>query len=150
MLCFGFVFAQNQIATGYRSGSWNISTAETKILVILCYYAIFGIIALTYFALASADLDEFTDAIEEYFVCEGAGSQVECDRSQFEQYTYFGLVVATVLLLGFLPCVNLIFVIKWAAAKDFCHDIWVKFSTRLSSKDWTVDSKAETMETTME
>ena len=149
MLCFGF-FAQNQIATRYRSGSWNFSTAETKILVILCYYAIFGIVALIYFALASADLNEFIDAILEYFICEGAGLQVECDRSQFEQYTYFGLVMFTVFLLGLLPCVNLVFVIKWAAAKHFCRDIWVKLSTGVASKSVTVDNKAETVETTME
>ena len=150
MVCFGFFFAQNKIAKGYRSRSWNISTAETKILVILCYYAIFGIVSLTYFALAIADLDEFMDAILEYLVCEGAGSQVECDRSQFEQYTYFGLVMLTFLLPGFLPCVNLVFVIKWTAAKIFCRNIWVKLCTRVASKYLSTDNKAETMETTLE
>ena len=148
-MCFGFLFAQNQIAKGYKSRSWIISTAQTKILVILCYYAIFGIVALTYFALAIADLDEFMDASLEYLVCEGAGSQVECDRSQFEQYTYFELVMLTFLLLGFLPCVNVVFVINWAAAKNFCRDIWMKLSSRVASKYLTAENKDETMETTL-
>ena len=67
---------------------------------------------MSYFAVGSADLDEFIDAIQHYFVCDGAGSQMECDRSQFEQFTYYGLVIATFFLLGFLPCVNLIFVVN--------------------------------------
>ena len=150
IISFRIFCAQNQIATSYRSRSWKISTAETKILVVLCYYAIFGIIALSFFAISSAEQEEFINAIEEYFICEGAGSQMECDRSQFEQYTYSGLVITTFVLLGFLPCVNLIFVIKWGAGKHFFHGIWVRWFRGISSKLETVHSKAETVETTIE
>ena len=63
--------------------------------------------------------------IEWYFVCAVAGSEMEYDRSNFEQFTYT-LMTYMYTLLALLPYVNLIFVIKWRAAKDFCADICMR------------------------
>ena len=60
---------------------WKISTAETKILIILCYHGIFGIIVMSHSAVKLAEQDEFNDAIQQYFVCEEAGFQMACNRS---------------------------------------------------------------------
>ena len=69
----------------------KVSTAETKILVILCYYVLFSVVSLPYFALGLGNLDELINAIGQYFVCESTGSQMECNRFEFEQFTYPGV-----------------------------------------------------------
>ena len=115
-----FLCIQNQIATGFRKGVWKLSTAETKIIVVLCYYALFGLVALSYFAVESANQEEQFQAIQQYFVCEAVGSGTECDRSGFDNFGYRGLIVLADLMLGLIPTVNLTFVINWTAAKKSC------------------------------
>ena len=117
------IYIQNQIASSYRKGIWKFSASETKILIALFNYGIFGIITLSYFSIGTINKNEFITAVEQYFVCEAAGSGTECDRSEFEQFLYSGLEITTFALLGFAPYVNLIFVINWRATKDLCQRI---------------------------
>ena len=91
---------------------WKFSTAETKIILVLCYYALFGVSSLSYFSVESIDQDVKIRAIQQYFVCEAAGSGKECDRSGFDTLGYEGLIIVTYLLLGLIPTVNLIFVVN--------------------------------------
>ena len=42
----------------YRKGVCNISTAETKVVFVLCYYALFGLVTLTTFSVEFAHLEE--------------------------------------------------------------------------------------------
>ena len=121
-----FLRAQKQIASSYRKGVCKISTSETKIMIVLFYYGLFGIVSLSYFSVASINRDDFIEAIEWYFVCAAAGSEMECDRSNFEQFTFTGLVVTTYTLLALIPYVNLIFVIKWSSATKFCANICMR------------------------
>ena len=107
---------------------WKISTAETKIILVLCYYALFGITLLGYL---SVEIDEEEDkimSITEYFMCEAVGSGVECDRSGFDHFGFHGLLVLINLLLGFIPVVNLIFVINWTEAKASMKRICMRYS----------------------
>ena len=131
------IYMQNQIASSYRKGIWKISTSETKILIALFNYGIFGIVTLSFFSIGTINQNEFIAAIEQYFVCEAAGSGTECDRSEFEQFTYSGLIITTFALLGFAPYVNLIFVINWRATKGLCQGIrnrCCRSSSRSSSR----------------
>ena len=84
----------------------------------------FGIVTLSYFSTATINRDEFLTAIGQYFICEAAGSGTECDRSEFEQYTYSGLIITTFVLLAFIPYVSLIFVVNWRATKELCKKTW--------------------------
>ena len=120
------LYQQSQITLSYRNRVCKISSAETKILIILGYYALFTVVSLSYFAVASAKQDELIHAIRQYFVCEGAGSQMECNRSEIEQFTYPGVIVETFVLFGFLPCVNLVYVINWRAIKKFYLSVQFK------------------------
>ena len=128
----------------------KISTAETKILIILCYYALFAVVSLSYFTAGLEDQDEFLDAIERYFVCEGARSQMECNRAELEQFTYPGVVIATFVLLGFIPCVNLIFVINWRATKKLWKSIQMRWFTCVPREHVTMPSNDQTMETKLD
>ena len=107
---------------------WKISTAETKIMLVLCYYALFGIALLGYLSVVIDEEEDKIVAITEYFMCEAAGSGVECDRSGFDHFGFHGLLVLINLLLGFIPVVNLIFVINWTVAKQSMKHTWMKYS----------------------
>ena len=119
---------QSQTASGYENRVWKISTAETKILLVLCYYALFGIALLSYLTVGINEEEDNIMAITEYFMCEAAGSGVECDRSGFDHFGYHGLAVLINLLFGFIPVVNLIFVINWTVAKESMKRIWMRYS----------------------
>ena len=109
---------QSQITTGFKSGVWKISTAEIKIIIVLCYYALFGIVALSNFSIEIGERENTTEAITQYFFCEAVGSGAECDRSGFDHFGHHGLAVLVYLLLGLIPVINLIFVINWSATKE--------------------------------
>ena len=110
---------------------WKLSTAETKIILVLCYYALFGIVALSYFAVESSKQDDLFLAIQQYFVCEAVGSGMECDRSGFETYNYHFLTILVYMMLGLIPAVNLTFVINWTAARASCKRFWMKYSPKI-------------------
>ena len=92
----------------------------------LCYYALFGLVALSDFAVEIANQEDQFQAIQQYFVCEAVGSGMECDRSEFEKFDYHGLTVLVYLMLGLVPTVNLTFVINWTAARVSCKRFWIK------------------------
>ena len=107
---------------------WKISTAETKILLVLCYYALFSLTVLCYLSVVYDEVKDNTVAITEYFSCEAVGSGVECDRSGFDNFGIQGLTVLINFLLGFVPVVNLIFVINWTVAKESVKRFWMRHS----------------------
>ena len=126
------MFVQNQITSGYENTSrkWKISTAETKIILVLCYYAVFGIVAMSYMSVEIGDQEDEITAITDYFVCEATGSDngVECDRSGFDHFGYHGLIVLVYWLLGLIPVINLVFVINWSVTKESVRRNWMKYS----------------------
>ena len=134
MLAFISYFIQNQIATGFKKGAWKISTAKMKITLVLCYYALFGLVALSYFSVESAYQEEQFQAIQQYFFCEAVGSGTECDRSGFGNFGYHGLNILVYLMLGLIPAVNLTFVINWTAAKKSCKHFWMKHFSKTMLK----------------
>ena len=89
---------------------------------------------LSHFAVVSADEEQLNSAIEQYFTCEAAGSGADCDRSHFDKSVYPGLVTSTFALLGFLPCVSLIFVVNWRGVKETFQGIFHKIHPTGSSK----------------
>ena len=74
----------------------------------------------------------FTAAVEQYFVCEAAGTGIECDHSDINQYTYAGPVSVSNIMFGLAPVVNLVFVLNWTAAKATLKSKWPKFSEAFS------------------
>ena len=99
----------------------KVKTAEKKLFFVLAYYAIFIAIVLTYYSVNIRDYANFTDEVKKYFVCEAFGynSDKPCPKN-YEQYTYGWLEAVAYILLGFLPAVNLIFVINFQHLKDQC------------------------------
>ena len=92
-----------------------ISTAEKKLLVVLCYYIIFAVTALIAFCLYTARRDTLIAATMQYFACEATGHVPgRCDRASFQQHNdNWWLSCVIYILLGFIPTVNLIFVVNF-------------------------------------
>ena len=115
------------MSSSYMQANRELIAAERKLLLVLFYYVTFGIVMLSYLAVQSADKDYISSALEQYFICEAPGSGADCSRSEFDKPVYAGLVTATFLMLGFLPCVNLIFVVSWQGVKEFCQGVFRSF-----------------------
>ena len=101
-----------------RKNTWKFSTPETKILVVLCFYAVFGVVALSVISVQAIDQDIKVNAILQYFVCEAAGSGTECDRSSFDTMDTQSLVIVSYLMLALVPTVSLIFVVNWRKSRS--------------------------------
>lgn len=93
---------------------FQATTAEKKLLFVFIYYAIFVAVLLIHFALFTGDRDNLKNAATAYFVCEASGHDPEnpCPKD-YEKYSHPGAAAATFVLIGFLPLVNLIYVIPW-------------------------------------
>ena len=128
-------------------GAWKISTAETKIILVLCYYALFGLVALSYFAVESAYQEDQFQAIQQYFVCEAVGSGTECDRSEFDNanFGYPGLTLLVYLMLGLIPAVNLTFVINWTVVGKSCKHFWMKHFLKTTISQATKENNLNTV-----
>ena len=89
-----------------------------RILIVFCYYGILGIGALTAFNVTSHKLQEFSNALDAYFLCERGGIGNSCDRSGFESLTNPTLVTIGFILIGIYPAINLVYVIHSADLKS--------------------------------
>ena len=87
---------------------------------------------LCLFIVQSYNFPKFTLAIEQYFVCEAAGTGIECDHSNIDQYTSIGLESLLIITFGLAPVINLIFVVNWVVAKARLKSNWTKLSEALS------------------
>ena len=76
---------------------------------------------LTFFSVLSRDYVYFIDEVKKYFVCEAFGynSDDPCPRN-YEQYTHGWLEAVAYLVMGFIPTVNLVFVINFQHLKAQC------------------------------
>ena len=150
---YGSLFSfrmQHQIVHGLKKGIWKISTPETKILIVLCYYFLFGVVSLSYFSIESANREDYLLAIQRYFICEAAGSGTECDRSGFDNFGYRWVGSLVFLMLGLIPAVNLTFVINWTVAKELCKNLWMKYFQKISSSQAKVATQEQTTSDTVE
>ena len=94
-------------------------------MLVLCYYALFEMVSLTYFFLESPQQDDQFLAIQQYFNCEAVRSVMECYCSSFDNFGYHWFVMLVYVLLGLVPAVGLTFVINWTAAKELCKHLWM-------------------------
>ena len=76
----------------------------------------------------SYNYPNFVLAIQQYFVCEAAGTGIECDHSNIDQYTYTEQESFLFVIYGLAPVINLIFVVNWTVAKARLKSSWKKLS----------------------
>jgi len=87
-----------------------------KILILSCYFIIFGIVTLTNLSISIRDADIILDRLLDYFYCQARGYSANntcyAEYDKLESYLKPDLNSATFILLGFVPWSNLLFAIR--------------------------------------
>ena len=100
-----------------------------KILLLLGYFIVFGIMALVTLSVVANNADDFIYDMFRYSICNQFGYDPKCEdiRRDFEKHTSPGLISSTYLLLGLLSWVHLLFVIQVEHIKRAAT--WIKSYT---------------------
>jgi len=118
-----------------RKGFCNIrfSVPQVKILLLLAYFIIFGIVALVALSVLANNANNLVNDIIRYSVCNLFGYDPNCEdiRRDIEKHVSPGLTCSAFLLLGFLPHVHLLFAIQFEHIKKVVS--WIKASRVFSS-----------------
>ena len=98
----------------------QISTSERKILIVLCYYILLSVVALTGVTIPLRNSELLANALTEYWQCETAGVDPLCNRlrASFEEQTNPGIITVSYVLLWIFPAVNLIFAVNISELKQ--------------------------------
>ena len=82
----------------------------------LCYYTLFGCLGLTTFTYVISSSDETAAAFQDYFTCHSFGivPGLDCgDIPNVRPQVFGALALVSVILIGLVPLINLIFTVKW-------------------------------------
>ncbi|XP_065890388.1 uncharacterized protein [Dysidea avara] len=94
----------------------RFSVPEVKILMLSCYFIVFGITALINVSISARDLDIILEKLFIYFICQSTGynGPDTCgkERDELEYYLKPELNAVTYILLGLLPWSNLLFAVQ--------------------------------------
>ena len=89
------------------------SVPEVKILILLSYYILFGIVLLIHVTITINEAIPVRDDLLKYFECQLTGYDPVCEdiRRQFEKHLKPGLNGLSYFLIAFVTWVNLLFAI---------------------------------------
>ena len=99
----------------------RLSTPEKKLLVAFFFYVIFGVVVLLFYGVSTDNSYNLHQVIVAYFECEASGFVPGRCNKYYEdiQALNFSSIDGIILvLLGCVPCVNLIFVVNWKYLKE--------------------------------
>jgi len=94
--------------------SISFSVPQVKMLLLLAYFIVVGIMALVTLSVVVSNAESFVNDMYRYAKCNLLGYDPKCEdiRRDFEKHTSPGLICFTYLVLGCLSWVHLLFVIK--------------------------------------
>jgi len=108
----------------------SFSVPEVKMLLLLSYYVIAGVVSLISFTIDVENADLILEQLINYFNCHLGGNDPICEefRWRFEDYSNSKLGIISNLLIALITWVNLLFAIhtqdvKWIIQriKSFCN-----------------------------
>ena len=87
---------------------------EIKILILLGYFIVFGIVSLVNLTITLNEADPFLHDLLNYFACQLGGYKPECEefRREFEKHLKPGLNGTTILLIGLYTWVHVLIATK--------------------------------------
>ena len=118
-----------------------------KILILSCYFIIFGIIALTNYSIDIKNADIRLNALLNYLACHAIGyndnhtCHEEYDR--LRSHLLPELSSATYILLALVPWSNLLFAVQVTDIKSMMRKVVYYYSSH-SSQDKTLSSNSTT------
>ena len=123
---------------------------EIKILILLSYFAVFGIVSLVNLTITLNEADPFLDDLLNYFACQLGGYNPKCEefRRQLEKHLKPGLNSASILFLGLSTWVHILIATKaqdyqllMQKAAALYHSLMVKIQAIVSSTKKTTSCK---------
>lgn len=92
----------------------NFSVPEVKILILLSYFIILGIMSLVNFSVSLNEANPLLDDFVRYFTCQLGGFNPMCEdiRRQFRKHLKPELNGVTYFLTGLIPWVYLMFTVQ--------------------------------------
>lgn len=107
----------------------SFSVPEVKILILLSYFIVFGIMTLVNFSILIHESSHFSNDLARYFVCQLNGYDPTCEdyRREFEKHLSPEVNSTTYLLIGLTTWVHLLFVIQIQDVKKLIKRIMSKF-----------------------
>lgn len=96
----------------------NFTVPEVKILILLSYFLVFGIVSLVNISITINEANAFLDDLFKYFACQLGGYNPKCEefRQQFEKHLKPGLNGANYALIGLITWVHILIATK---AQDY-------------------------------
>ncbi len=120
-------FVQKRIMHSIRQTRMSTDwCSNARVLIILCYFVIFGIVVLSTFTVSMINFPLFVTEIRTYFECEAEGvapgNANACEESRQAVESLVNPVTTTIALvvLGFYPAVNLVYVAHCKELRDRC------------------------------
>jgi hypothetical protein len=130
-------------------------TLEFKVLIILCYYLVLGAAVLTIFTHDLSNLNK-KSMILQYFKCESMGmlhtNDSICFHSTQSIQKLLNPIPTTIatIILGFLPVVNLVYVIKfknkiktYSQIRRMQYNIVSKWKKRAGHKNYALNMNCD-------
>ena len=114
-----------------------------KILILSCYFIIFGIVAMITLSIGIRDVEVILDRFLDYFACQAIGYSVNhtCDGEydRLRAYLKPELNCATIVMLGLVPWFNLLFAVQVSDVKKLLQKV-VYFYSSHDSQDKTLST----------
>ena len=121
----------------------SFSVPEVKILILSCYFIIFGITALINYSISIRDVDIILDKLLDYFACQAYGYSADhtcsAEYEKLRSYLKPELNASTFVLLGLLPWLNLLFAVQVSDIKKAMQKIVYYYSSH-DSQDITAST----------
>ena len=119
----------------------SFSVPEVKILILSCYFIIFGIIGLIDYSINIGNSNFFQDALSDYFACQifGVSPSHTCN-AEFDRLTshvYPGLSNTAFFSWSLLPWLNLLFAVQVSDIKKVLQKVMFFYSSH-ESQDKTL------------
>ena len=120
---------------------FRLTTAEFKVVVLLCFFLTFGIVNAIYFSLYSRNYNFVLSLALEYFSCELNGNascenkmeSCEVHRDEIQRYRYYGLANTSYFLMGLLTISNFLFAIHVKQLKGQVRIFSMKAASKFRS-----------------
>ena len=115
----------------------QIGNIEHRLLFVLSFFAVSGVVSLVFLAAVSAKTDKFLNATQQYITCEASGSNATpCDHFivDLNVHGFNPLSPVTYIMLGSIPFTILIFIIDWSHAGNFFKKIFLCWGQHASRR----------------
>ena len=111
-----------------------------KILILSCYFILFGTIGLINFSTDIRDTDIILDSLLDYFTCQSIGYSADhtcsAEYDKLRSYIQPELYSTTYIFLGLLPWSNLLFAVQVSDIKKVIQNVLYLYRS-CDSKDKT-------------